>query len=360
MGLYAINAKHLNGEDMITKELFGKMPRGEEIYVYTVANKNGAYFKVLNLGGILKELWMPDRDGKLSDVVCGFDNIDGYLEDDGYYGAVIGRFANRIRCGRFTLNGMTYQLALNENGVNHIHGGNNGFNKKLWNVVPYEKVGQRGVILTCISEDGDENYPGALIVKVVYSITDNNELKIEYTASTDKDTLVNLTNHSYFNLDGAGSGTVLDHYLTLNSDGICETDEKKVPTGNILSVSGTAFDFREKCKLGDRISSVESPISDGYDHCYFLNDYDGSVKLQAELYSERSGRVMSVYTDKPCIQLSTVNTMGKTEEKHPFNGAVCLATQHAPDSPNHDEFPSTKLRVGEKYKTTTVYAFSVK
>ncbi len=352
---------------MITKELFGHMPNGDEVYAYTVKNSNGAYFKLLTLGGIINQLWMPDRDGKLADIVCGYDSVEGYLTGGGYIGAIIGRYGNRIRNGRFTLNGMTYQLALNENGISHLHGGEVGFDKKLWNAVPYEKVGERGVIFTCVAEDMEENYPGELRAKVVYSLTDENKLKIHYEATCDKDTVINMTNHSYFNLDGFDSGSVLNHYLRIDAEAVCEVDETLVVTDKIFNVSGTPFDFLVDTKLGDRICEENEQIKlgGGYDHNFFFKNYDGSIKLQAELYSEKSGRVMSVYTDQPCVQLYSGNMLnepvllkGKVEQIP--RTALCLETQHAPDSPNHDDFPSAKLRVGEKYNTTTIYAFGVK
>ena len=326
---------------MITKELFGKKPCGCEVYAYTVENKNGASIRVLSMGGILQQINMPDRDGKLADVVCGFDTVDDYLNGGGYHGSLIGRYGNRIANGRFTLDGVTYQ--------------------------PFEKADESGLIRKMTSPDGDENYPGKLDVTVTYTLTDNNELKIHYEAVTDKNTIVNMTNHSYFNLDGFDSGDILDEVLTVDADSITEIDENLIATGREYPVEGTPFDFRKPEKVGARINDKSDPqiaFGGGYDHNFNLNS-DGTVKKVAELYSPKSGRVMDVYTDQPGVQIYAANMMDgdipfkngvKQEPRH----AICLETQHAPDSPNHPNFPTTELKVGEKYDTTTIYAFSVR
>ncbi len=352
---------------MITKELFGKKPCGCEVYAYTLTNKNGASVKILTLGGIIQSLNVPDRNGNMADVVLGFDTVEAYLKDNGYHGAIIGRYGNRIANGRFTLNGITYQLALNENGKVHLHGGSSGFNKKIWDAVPYEKAGEQGIIMTLISEDAEENYPGTLRAKVTYSLTDVNELKIHYEATCDQDTVINMTNHAYFNLGGYNSGSAHDHYLQITSDEITEISDKLLPTGKLYKVDGTPFDFREATKIGARINDISDPqlkLVGGYDHNYVLES-DGAVKKQMELYDEKTGRVMSVLTDQTGVQLYAAGAMNgempmKGGMKQTPGLAICLETQHAPDSPNHDNFPSTKLRVGEKYDTTTIYAFSVK
>ncbi|MBQ8248552.1 MAG: galactose mutarotase [Clostridia bacterium] len=352
---------------MITQELFGKKPCGSEVYAYTLTNKNGASVKILTMGGIIQSLLVPDRDGKLADVVLGFDNLEGYLKDNGYHGAIIGRYCNRIANGRFTLNGITYQLALNENGKVHLHGGNVGFSKKIWDTVPYEKVGEQGVIMTIVSEDAEENYPGTLRVKVTYSFTDENELTIHYEATCDQDTVINMTNHAYFNLGGYDSGSIFDHELMIDADEITEINDKLIPTGNLYKVEGTPFDFNLPTAIGARVgdnTDTQAALIGGYDHNYVLKA-DGTVKRVAELYDEKTGRVMSVMTDQPSVQLYTSVALNgeipmKGGVKQTPGLAVCLETQHAPDSPNHDNFPSTKLRVGEKYDTTTIYAFGVK
>ena len=351
---------------MINKEFFGKKPDGSEVYAYTLTNKSGASARILTMGGILANLYMPDRDGKLADVIFGFDSVDDYLNGGGYQGALIGRYGNRIGSGRFTLNGVTYQLALNDNGKNHLHGGNVGFNQKLWDVVPFETADSCGLILTLISPDGEENYPGKLDVKVTYTLTDKNELKIHYEAESDADTIVNLTNHSYFNLGGYSSGNILDHTLWVDADSITEINGDLIATGKAYPVGGTPFDFRTPEKIGARIESDDPQIKfgGGYDHNFNLTKGSTFAKV-AELYDEKSGRVMSVYTDQPGVQIYTSNMMnGDVKFKGGLSqiprSAVCLETQHAPDSPNHPDFPTTTLRAGEKYDTTTVYAFDVK
>ena len=351
---------------MINKELFGKKPDGSEVYAYTLTNKSGASARILTMGGILANLYMPDRDGKLADVIFGFDSVDDYLNGGGYQGALIGRYGNRIGSGRFTLNGVTYQLALNDNGKNHLHGGNVGFNQMLWDAVPFETADSCGLILTLISPDGEENYPGKLDVKVTYTLTDKNELKIHYEAESDADTIVNLTNHSYFNLGGYSSGNILDHTLWVDADSITEINGDLIATGKAYPVGGTPFDFRKPEKIGARIEADDPQIKfgGGYDHNFNLNKGSAFAKA-AELYDEKSGRVMSVYTDQPGVQIYTSNMMnGDVKFKGGLaqipRSAICLETQHAPDSPNHPEFPTTTLRAGEKYDTTTVYAFGVK
>lgn len=351
---------------MITKELFGKKPCGCEVYLYTLKNSNGAYIEVLTMGGILRKIVMPDRNGNFGDVICGFDSVEDYLNGGGYQGALIGRYGNRIGDGKFTLNGVTYQLALNEKGVTHLHGGDKGFNVKIWEETPFEKKGECGLILKMTSPDGDENYPGRLDVTVTYTLTDANELKIHYEAATDKDTIVNMTNHAYFNLGGYNSGTILDHTLTVDADAITEIDNKFIATGNAYPVDRTPFDFRQPHKIGERINSDDEQLrlGGGYDHNFILNKgmkYGKAVTL----YDEKSGRGVDVYTSEPGVQVYSGNMM---DGAVPFKGgykqtprnAVCLETQHAPDSPNHDNFPTTVLKVGEKYDTTTVYAFFVK
>ncbi len=352
---------------MITKELFGKMPSGCEVYEYTVTNKNGASARVLTLGGILRSLYMPDRDGKMADVICGFDSVEDYLGDSSFQGSTIGRYGNRIANGRFTLNGITYQLAINDRGCNNLHGGIEGFNRKIWGAEPFEAAGEQGVMLTLVSPDGEENYPGTLQVKVTYTLTDENELKIHYEATSDKDTILNMTNHSYFNLGGYDSGAVTDQLLQISADTYTEVSEVLIPTGKLPSVEGTAFDFRIAKPIGKDIDASEEQtrIGGGYDHNFNFTDWDGTVKKQAEMYDEKSGRVMSVLTDQPAIQLYSGNGMGgkrsfKGGIAQVKRGAICLETQHAPDSPNREDWPTTKLCAGEKYDTTTVYAFSVR
>lgn len=353
---------------MITKALFGKMPCGREVYSYTVTNKNGASAEVLTMGGILRSLIMPDRNGEVADVVCGFDSVEDYLTDKGFHGSLVGRYANRIDNGRFTVNGETYQLAINDRGCNHLHGGPGGFNTKIWDAAPYEKVGEQGVILSLVSEDGEENYPGEMHVKVTYTLTDENELKIHYEAACDKDCILNMTNHAYFNLAGFNSGSVLEQHLFINAGKFTEINGNLIPTGNTPSVVDTPFDFTTAKPIGADIDCTDHEqikIGGGYDHNLIFNGWDGTVKLQAEMYDEKSGRVMGIYTDQPGLQFYSGNGMHDTVPMKGgyipvMRGAICLETQHAPDSPNHPEWPSVLLEVGKKYDTTTIYAFSVR
>lgn len=350
---------------MINKELFGKM-NNEDIFAYTITNKNGASVRILTLGGILQQINMPDKNGNFADLICGFDTVEDYLNGGGYHGSLIGRYGNRIANGRFTLDGVTYQLAQNSGISNHLHGGNIGFNRKIWDAVPFEKADCSGLILKMTSPDGDENYPGKLDVTVTYTLNDVNELKIHYEAVTDKNTVVNMTNHSYFNLGGYASGDVLNQILRVDSDAITEVDENLIPTGKAYPVKDTPFDFTEPHKIGERIDSPDKQIAfgGGYDHNFILNN-DRKLLPVADLFDPESGRFMTVYTDQPGVQIYAANQMKgdvpfKKGVKQQPRHAICLETQHAPDSPNHPDFPSTELKVGEKYDTTTIYAFSIK
>ena len=349
------------------KNLFGKLPSGEEVYSYTFTNKTGASVTILNYGGIVNKLIMPDRDGKLADVICGFDEIEGYLESDGYQGALIGRYGNRIAGGKFELNGKTYTLAKNDDGLKTLHGGNIGFDKKIWDATPFIEAECAGLVLTLVSPDGDEGFPGRLSVKVTYSFGDNNSLSIHYEAETDADTVVNLTNHTYFNLNGYDFGTNATHYMKIDADYITAIDKILIPTGEKYPVEGTPFDFRTPVRIGDRIddtSDEQIAFGGGYDHNFILKN-NGDIGNVAEVYAEESGRVMNVFTNQPGVQFYSGNFLS---HPHPFKGGVrqvkraafCLETQHAPDSPNHPEFESTLLRPGEKYDYKTVYAFSVR
>lgn len=350
------------------KNLFGKLPTGEEVYAYTFKNEKGASATILTYGGIINKLCVHNRDGKLCDVICGFDDLEGYHVNAGaYFGALIGRYGNRIGGGSFTLNGKEYTLAKNNNGVATLHGGLVGFDKKIWVAVPFVEADKAGLELTHVSPDGDEGFPGELTVKVTYTFDENSALTIRYEATTDADTVVNLTNHAYFNLCGYGFGTNETHYMMIDSDYITEVDGTLLPTGNKYAVEGTPFDFRTPKKIGDGINDTSDPqikLGGGFDHNYILKA-DGSIKKVAEVYAEETGIVMSVCTNQPGVQFYAGNFM---KDKYPFKdgakqmhrGAFCLETQHAPDCPNHSEFESTVLKPGEKYDYTTVYAFSVK
>lgn len=349
------------------KNLFGTLKCGAEVYAYTFTANKGASVTILNYGGIINKLYMPDRDGKLQDVVCGFDDIDGYLESDGYQGALIGRYGNRIADGKFVLGGKTYTLPKNDHGLKTLHGGTRGFDKYIWDATPFIEANAAGLILKHTSPDGDEGFPGKLDVTVTYTFREDMSLAIRYEAVTDAETVVNLTNHTYFNLNGYDYGTNATHYMMIDADYITEIDDILIPTGNKYAVAGTPFDFRTPKKIGDGIddtSDKQIELGGGYDHNYILNA-DGTVKKVCEVYTEESGRVMSVYTNQPGVQFYSGNFLS---HPYPFKGgfkqikraAFCLETQHAPDAPNHDNFESTVLRPGEKYDYTTVYAFSVK
>ncbi|MDP7011117.1 MAG: aldose epimerase family protein [Verrucomicrobiota bacterium] len=347
---------------------FGKTKGGESTEIYTLKNKNGLIAKVATYGATLVELHLPDKEGNLVDVVNGFDSVVGY-EGDGnqYFGCTTGRVCNRIAKGKFTLDGKEYTLATN-NDPNHLHGGGDkALSKQVWKA----ESGAQSVTFSLTSPDGEEGYPGSLSMKVTYTLTDQDELRIDYEATTDKATPVNLTNHAYFNLGGAGSGSVLDHELMLNADNYTPTDETLIPTGKIEPVEGTLLDFRKSRVIGERIPDKGATKTEdcktstlGYDHNFVINVPSGkSLALAARLKDSKSGRVMEIYTDQPGIQFYSgnflKNQLGKGGKKYPFRGAICLETQHYPDSVNHDNFPNTILKLGETYKTTTVHKFGV-
>ena len=315
--------------------------------VYTLSNRQGVEVSITNYGGAVTSIKVPDREGVFGDVVLGYETIDEYLRNARYLGALIGRHANRIACGRFTLNGVEYQLAQN-NGENHLHGGNRGFDKRVWNASQTEA----GLSLEYFSEDGEENYPGNLTVSVQYSLSDENELRIEYRAVCDRDTICNLTNHSYFNL--ACGGDILGHELTLHASGFTPVGEDLIPTGEIQSVDGTHMDFRTARVIGNG----------GYDHNVVLDNWDrGSLRLVARLREPKSGRVMEVLTTEPGIQFYSGNFLdgslkGKGGVAYEKYAGLCLETQHFPDTPNHPNFPTTVLRAGDEYRQTTVYKFT--
>ena len=347
--------------ERVKKTSFGKLPDGTEIHQFTLRNTKGAVAKVITYGATLAELWMPDKSGKNADVVLGFDNIAGYLTDHPYFGATVGRYANRIARGQFQLDDRTYSLFIN-NGPNSLHGGKAGFNRKVWKAEPVGLAHGAAVKFTYVSEDGEEGYPGTLTVHVTYELSDENELKISYAASTDKPTVVNLTNHSYFNLSGAGSGDVLKDVLQLDADRYTPADGTLIPTGELKSVDGTPFDFRKPTAIGERYAQV--PGTGGYDHNFVLNGEAGTLRKSGELYDPISGRQMELWTTEPGVQIymaiglnGSIKGIGGAYQKF---GALCLETQHFPDSPNHPSFPATVLRPGNDYQSETIYKFSVK
>jgi aldose 1-epimerase len=354
----------------ITKKPWGKTADGTPVDLYTLTNSKGMQATITTYGGIVTTLLVPDRQGKLGDVVLGFDTLDGYLKGHPYFGALIGRYGNRIAKGHFSLEGKEYTLAQNNDG-NHLHGGLKGFDKAVWKAEE-TKVRLRNdevpaLVLTYTSKDGEEGYPGNLSVKVTYALTESNSLFIRYEATTDKATPVNLTNHSYFNLAGAGSGDILGHELMLNAGKFTPVDKGLIPIGELRDVEGTPFDFRKATPIGQRIGASDEQIKfgGGYDHNFVLDKKDAAMSLAARVFEPSSGRVMEVYTTEPGIQFYSGNfldgtNVGKGGKVYKHRNGFCLETQHFPDSPNQAKFPSTILEPGKKYSTTTIYRFSAR
>lgn len=348
----------------VTRTPFGTAPSGEKVELVTLTNAAGMEVEVLNYGGIVKSIRVPDRHGKFADVVLGYDSMEGYATNPPYLGALIGRYANRIAKAQFTLDGKTYKLAANNNG-NSLHGGLKGFDKAVWHAEPFEKGGDTGVVLTHTSPDGEEGYPGTLSLRVTYTLTKSNELMLDYTATTDKPTVVNLTHHDYFNLAGEGSGNVLAHVLMINADRYSPVDANMIPQAKPASVAGTPFDFRKPTPIGARIDADDTQLKygNGYDHNFIINHKGNDLALAARVEEPKSGRVLEVRTTEPGVQLYTANfldTVGKSGHAYKKHDAFCLETQHFPDSPNHPTFPTTTLRPGQTFHSTTVYAFSTK
>ena len=347
----------------ITSEQFGVTPEGERVHLFRLANNRGMEVKIIDYGGIVTALTVPDRFGKIGDVVLGHDALEGYLNRSRYFGALIGRYANRIANGRFSLNSTTYSLAHN-NGPNHLHGGMKGFDKVVWKVKAVRAPNVVGLELNYLSRDGEEGYPGSLAVSVIYLLNEENELRIEYFASTDKETIVNLTNHSYFNL--AGTGTVLDHELMLNADAFTPISDSLIPTGEIRSVTGTPMDFTRPIPIGARIQDEydQLQMAGGYDHNFVLGRNGQSLTKAARLYEPSSGRALEVFTTQPGMQFYSGNFLdgsivGKGGTVYRKHSGCCFETQHFPDSPNHPSFPSTILKPGDHYQHRTVFKFSV-
>lgn len=352
------NTPAASGAAVIVKQSFGETD-GKQVDLYTLTNKNGAQIKITTYGGIITSWTSPDKSGNKSSIVLGFDSLSGYLAKPPFFGALIGRYGNRIANGVFKIGDSTYKLATN-NGKNHLHGGNKGFDKVVWDA---QTVADSvpALVLTYLSKDGEEGYPGNLSVKVTYTLTDDNELTIAYEATTDNPTVVNLTQHSYFNLTGDHANTILDHTLMIDADKYTPVDSTLIPTGELKDVKGTPFDFRTATKIGARIDSVPG----GYDHNFVLNRKDASLQKVAELSDAVSGRTLEVFTTEPGLQFYSGNFLKgdfKDSQGKPFNlhTGLCLETQHFPNSPNQPSFPSTLLKPGEKYSTVTKYKLSVK
>ncbi|MBI2434958.1 MAG: galactose mutarotase [Candidatus Hydrogenedentes bacterium] len=337
---------------------FGNSPEGAKVTAYKLTNAQGLKAVLIDYGAILVSLETPDRKGNLADVVLGCDTVEGYATVSPYFGAIVGRYANRIALGRFTLDGVPYTLATN-NAPNHLHGGKIGFNKVMWQGRPFSDVQGAGVVFTYRSPDMEEGYPGNLDCTVTYTLTNENELQIEYQGTTDKPTVVNLSHHSYFNLKGHGSGDVLGHVMTINADRYTPVDTTLIPTGQIATVAATPLDFTHPAAIGAQIAVIG-----GYDHNFVLNKRGDNLSLAARVAEPDSGRVMEVYTTEPGLQFYTGNFLdgsfkgkgGAVYEKH---AGFCLEAQHYPDSPNRPQFPSTVLRPGEKYHQRTTYKISV-
>ncbi len=348
----------------VTKTPFGTTADGSAADLYTLTNSSGMQAKITSYGGIVTQLHVPDRDGQTADVVLGYDRLSSYVKASPYFGCITGRYANRIAKGRFSIDGREYRLATN-NPPNHLHGGKVGFDKRLWSARPVSGLGRAGVELTYTSPDGEEGYPGTLDCKVTYWLTSGNELQIDYEATADQPTHVNLTHHSYFNLAGAGSGDILDHEVELFASKFVPTDRTNIPLGELQDVAGTPFDFRRPHAIGERIGQRDAQLSAGrgYDHNWVIDGGGGGMALAARVRDPGSGRVMEVLTDQPGIQFYTGNflngsNVGKGNKVYRHRYGFCLETQKFPDSPNQPGFPSSLLRPGETYTHRCVYRFS--
>lgn len=343
----------------VQSEPFGETPDGQEIVHYSLVNRHGLRVGLINLGAIVTAVEAPDQTGAKANVTLGFSDLAGYLANAPYFGGVCGRYANRIAHGKFSLDGAEYALATN-NGEHHLHGGKVSFIKKVWSHEPVQTDKSVGVKFSYVSPDGEEGYPGALTVHVTYSLNDDNELRLDYEAVTDKTTVLNLTNHCYWNLTGDGRETILDHELTLYCDRYLPVDEGAIPTGELAPVAGTCMDFLQPHKIGERIAETVNG-GGGYDHCYVVNGTAGELRPAARIVEPRSGRVLEISTTEPGIQLYTGNFLAGTPETGGAvkQGAFCLEAQHFPDSPNRPEFPTTVLKPGDTYRQSTVHKFSV-
>ena len=351
---------------------FAKTKNGKGVNLYALRGAGGVTLEVINYGGKIVRLLLPDRDGKVADCTTGFNDVSGYETVDPYFGSLIGRYGNRIAYGKFTLDGQEYTLPQNNEPGGLpccLHGGTTGWDAAIWQAVPFQEGETVGIILTHTSPDGDQGFPGKVNVKVTYTLTPENVWRIEYEATTDKPTPINLTQHTYFNFHGEAEGTILDHELTLFADKMTTVDKGLIPTGAIASVFGTPFDFTTPHIIGERIEDKNEQLEfgGGYDHNFVLTNpsKDGKVAKAAALYEKTSGRYMEVWTTEPCLQFYSGNfitseMIGKCGKAYQKRGALALETQHAPDSPNHPEFPSTILRPGEVYRTTTEYRFGLK
>ena len=345
---------------VVDKSKFGTLPDGREVTLYTFSNDKGLTVKMIDYGAIVVAVETYDRDGERKNINLGFDNLDGYLARHPYFGSTVGRYANRIAGGKFTLDGKEYTLEKNDGGINHLHGGKNGLDKVFWQAEPVTTNDTAGVKFIYESPDGEEGYPGKLRVVATYLVTNDNELTVSFDATTDKPTPVNLTNHNYWNLAGAGSGTILDHELAINADKFVAVNETLIPTGELVDVAGTPLDFSKPKPIGQDIQQLDTKPQ-GYDHCFVLRESDEPMRFAARVRDPKSGRVMEIYTTQPAIQFYSGNFLdgAAANGSYPQYAALCLETQHYPDSPNHENFPNTILRPGETYHHETVHRFTV-
>ncbi|MES2355963.1 MAG: aldose epimerase family protein [Pseudomonadota bacterium] len=348
----------------ITRQLFGKTREGFPVDLYILSNKNNLAARIMTYGGTLASLCTPDREGNIADIILGFDDLSSYLDEHPYFGSLIGRYANRIAGGIFRLNDTGYRLAQN-NGPNHLHGGKIGFDKVMWDASPCISPNGPQLTLNYLSHAGEEGYPGDLNVQVVYTLTDNDELQLDYTATTNQTTVINLTNHTYFNL--AGNGTILNHIVQLAAERFLPVDETLIPTGELRSVQGTPMDFTKPVAIGEFIKAEDNQLqyAKGYDHNWILTKNPNAMAFAARVYEETSGRELTLHTTQPGIQFYTGNLLdgtlrGKNGKPYAQYSGFCLETQHFPDSPNHPTFPSTVLTPNDQYRHTTVYRFAVR
>jgi len=351
---------------MIEKAIYGKLPDGREVFQYTLKNAAGVEVRIINYGAIVTTLKVPDRNGKLADIVLGYDSLAGYLGDNAYLGAIVGRYGNRIGKGKFKIDEQEYQVTVND-GANHLHGGKVGFNKVLWDAQVESSTTEPALALTYVSLDGEEGYPGTVTLTVTYTLTNENELRIDYEGTTDKPTILNPTHHSYFNLTGNPEETILNHELTIDAAKFTPVDAGLIPTGELADVASTPFDFNESEKIGLRINAQNEQLQfgRGYDHNWVLNSYDRTVHKVVTLYEPLSGRLMEVFTDQPGMQFYSGNFLngtirGKNGELYQHRTGLCLEAQCFPDSPNKPNFPSVILRPGQIYHQRTIYKFSIK
>jgi aldose 1-epimerase len=348
---------------MTSEQPWGRLPDGTAVTLYTLRSAHGLRADITNYGGIVTRLMVPDRRGTMADIVLGYDSLADYLKGSPYFGAIVGRYGNRIAKGTFTLDGVRYTLAVN-NGPNALHGGLKGFDKVVWEAEPYADSSEAGLKLHYVSPDGEEGYPGRLDVWVTYALTNEDALRITYRVATDRPTVQNVTHHGYFNLAGHASGDILGQELMLDADRYTPVDSTLIPTGELRPVAGTPFDFRTPMAIGARIAADDEQLrfAGGYDHNFVLNGAAGTLRLVGTVRDPQSGRVMEISTTEPGMQFYSGNfldgsNVGKGGARYEHRAGFCLETQHFPDSPNHPDFPSTVLRPGEEYRSTTVYRF---